>query len=96
MLPSASLGDGPGLFEPVHGSAPSIAGRGLANPCGAILSAAMMLRSGLGLPAEADVVERAVSETILAGYRTADLVSNDLPSSSTAAFTDAVIARLRA
>ena len=96
LLPSASLGDGPGLFEPVHGSAPAIAGKNLANPGGAILSAAMMLRSGLGLPIEAAGVERAVSETLQAGFRTADLVAPGTPATSTAAFAEAVIERIRA
>jgi 3-isopropylmalate dehydrogenase len=87
MLPSASLGDsGPGLYEPVHGSAPDIAGRGIANPVGAILSAAMMLRHSLRLPDEAGAVERAV-EHALAGDATADLGG----SLGTAAMTDAIL-----
>jgi 3-isopropylmalate dehydrogenase len=73
MLPSASLGDGPGLFEPVHGSAPDIAGRGLANPIGAIASVALLLRHGLGLPEAAELVEQAVKTAISAGARTRDL-----------------------
>jgi 3-isopropylmalate dehydrogenase len=74
MLPSASLGDGgPGLYEPIHGSAPDIAGRGIANPIGTILSAALMLRYSLGREAEARAIERAVSDTISAGLRTPDL-----------------------
>jgi 3-isopropylmalate dehydrogenase len=74
MLPSASLGEGTrGLYEPIHGSAPDIAGKGLANPIGTILSAAMMLRSSLGLSAEAAAVERAVAAALAAGARTADL-----------------------
>jgi 3-isopropylmalate dehydrogenase len=73
MLPSASLGDGPGLFEPVHGSAPDIAGRGVANPIGAIASAAMLLRYALGLPEAAAVVEQTVASVLGAGLRTADL-----------------------
>jgi 3-isopropylmalate dehydrogenase len=74
MLPSASLGDGgPGLYEPIHGSAPDIAGRGIANPCGTILSAAMLLRHSLGLAAEAAAVEAAVDGAITDGARTADL-----------------------
>ena len=73
-LPSASLGErGPGLFEPVHGSAPDIAGEGVANPFGAILSAAMLLRHSLGLEDEARAVERAVEDAIRAGVLTADL-----------------------
>jgi 3-isopropylmalate dehydrogenase len=74
MLPSASLGDGgPGLFEPVHGSAPDIAGRGLANPLAMFLSAALMLRHGLGMEAEAAAVESAVDRALAGGLRTADL-----------------------
>jgi 3-isopropylmalate dehydrogenase len=74
MLPSASLGTGsPGLFEPIHGSAPDIAGQGIANPIGTILSTALLLRHSLRLEAEAASIERAVNETITAGYRTSDL-----------------------
>jgi 3-isopropylmalate dehydrogenase len=80
MLPSASLGDsrpdgrpGPGLFEPVHGSAPDIAGRGVANPLAMFLSAAMLLRHGLRLESEAAAVESAVQSALEAGLRTADL-----------------------
>jgi len=74
LLPSASIGErGPGLYEPIHGSAPDIAGRGIANPVGTILSAAMLLRYSLRLHAEADVVERAVEKTIEARICTPDL-----------------------
>ena len=74
LLPSASLGaDGPGLFEPVHGSAPDIAGQGIANPLAMILSAAMMLRHGLGLEDAAAKVESAVDRALGAGLRTSDL-----------------------
>jgi 3-isopropylmalate dehydrogenase len=73
MLPSASLGEGPGLYEPVHGSAPDIAGRGIANPLAAILSAAMLLRHSLDRPAEADRIEAAVGRVLDQGARTADL-----------------------
>jgi 3-isopropylmalate dehydrogenase len=73
LLPSASLGDGPGLFEPVHGSAPDIAGRNIANPIGAIGSAAMLLRHALGLEEEAAAVEDAIGTALKAGHRTADL-----------------------
>ena len=74
MLPSASLGgDGPGLFEPVHGSAPDIAGQGVANPLAMFLSAAMMLRHGLGLESEAAAVESAVEGALAGGLRTPDL-----------------------
>jgi 3-isopropylmalate dehydrogenase len=77
MLPSASLGEGdppaPGLFEPVHGSAPDIAGRGVANPLAMFLSAALMLRHGLAMENEAAAVESAVESALDAGLRTADL-----------------------
>jgi len=74
MLPSASLGDGgPGVFEPVHGSAPDIAGTGTANPLAMFLSAALMLRHGLGLEEQAAAVESAVDQALAEGLRTADL-----------------------
>lgn len=73
MLPSASLGDGSGLYEPVHGSAPDIAGKGIANPIGAILSAAMLLRHSLDMSEEAEIVETAVAETVELGIVTPDL-----------------------
>jgi 3-isopropylmalate dehydrogenase len=74
MLPSASLGSsGPGLYEPIHGSAPDIAGKGIANPIGTILSSAMLLRYSLGLETEAVSIENAVDQTITAGARTGDL-----------------------
>jgi 3-isopropylmalate dehydrogenase len=73
LLPSASIGDGPGLFEPVHGSAPDIAGQGIANPVGAIASAAMLLRYGLELPEAADLIDSAVNAAIADGARTKDL-----------------------
>jgi 3-isopropylmalate dehydrogenase len=92
MLPSASLGDGsgPGVFEPSHGSAPDIAGRGIANPLATILSAAMLLRDGLGLEAEARAVEDAVDAALAAGLRTADLGG----SATTAEAAEAVLAKL--
>ncbi|WP_294284782.1 3-isopropylmalate dehydrogenase [uncultured Sphingomonas sp.] len=89
MLPSASLDDaGKGLYEPIHGSAPDIAGQGKANPCAAILSAAMMLRHSLSEPAAADRIEAAVARAIRDGARTADLGGT----MSTAAMGDAVLA----
>ncbi len=76
LLPSASLGSGHlGLYEPIHGSAPDIAGQGIANPIGTILSAAMLLRHSLELPAEAQVVENAVAKAISDGMRTADIAA---------------------
>ena len=80
LLPSASIGDGPGLFEPVHGSAPGIAGRGVANPIGAIASVAMLLRHGLGLAEAADRVQQAIAAVLDAGGRTSDIA---LPGKST-------------
>ena len=73
LLPSASLGEGPGLFEPVHGSAPDIAGQGSANPLGAIGSVAMLLRYGLKLREAADLVDEAVGLVLEAGWRTRDI-----------------------
>ena len=76
MLPSASLGgEGPGLFEPVHGSAPDIAGQDKANPMAMVLSAAMLLRVGLQQEAAAADLEAAVDRVLAAGYRTGDLLS---------------------
>lgn len=76
MLPSASLGaSGPGLFEPVHGSAPDIAGKDKANPLAMVLSAAMMLRYGLNQPEAANRIEQAVQNVLEAGYRTTDIRS---------------------
>jgi 3-isopropylmalate dehydrogenase len=75
LLPSASLGDGVGLYEPVHGSAPDIAGKGIANPIGTIASAAMLLRYSLRLQAEAAAVEHAIGAVLSAGHRTADLAA---------------------
>jgi len=93
MLPSASLGEGTrGLYEPIHGSAPDIAGRGIVNPIGTILSAAMMLRSSFALCSEASAVERAVGETLSADIRTADLAPSNTV--STAEMGDAVCERL--
>jgi len=91
LLASASLdAQGKGLYEPIHGSAPDIAGQGKANPLATILSAAMMLRFSLGLPDEADRIERAVEAALNGGARTADLGG----SLSTAAMGDAVLAAL--
>lgn len=79
MLPSASLGEsGPGLFEPVHGSAPDIAGEDKANPLAQVLSAAMMLRYGLDQPQAADKIEQAVLAVLDAGYRTGDIMSEGM------------------
>jgi 3-isopropylmalate dehydrogenase len=87
MLPSASLGepDAPGLFEPVHGSAPDIAGQGIANPLAMFLSAALMLRHGLSLESEAAAVESAVQRALDSGLRTADLGGDAGTAQATAA-----------
>ncbi len=91
LLPSASIGNGgPGLYEPIHGSAPDIAGKGIANPLGAILSAAMALRHSLGLETDARLIEDAASEALTAGCRTTDLGG----SLSTRAMADEVIRRI--
>ena len=94
MLPSASLGDGgPGLYEPIHGSAPDIAGKGIANPLATILAAAMLLRHSLSLSAEAAAVEDAVSKVLTDGLRTADIARGGA-SIGTEAMGAAVIERL--
>ena len=94
MLPSASLGaDGPGVFEPVHGSAPDIAGTGAANPLATFLSAAMMLRDGLGMEDEATAVEAAVEAALGSGLRTADLGAS-ADAVGTEEMTAAVLAQL--
>jgi 3-isopropylmalate dehydrogenase len=91
MLPSASLGDGgPGLFEPIHGSAPDIAGQGIANPLAMFLSVALMLRRGLDLEAQAGAVESAVDRALADGLRTRDLGG----SATTAQATATVLAYL--
>ncbi len=91
MLPSASLGEGTtGLYEPIHGSAPDIAGQGIANPIGTILSAAMLLRHSLKLEKEAASIEKAVESTITAGARTTDLGGK----LSTRQMTDEIIKHL--
>ena len=96
MLPSASLGATKrGLYEPIHGSAPDIAGTGKANPIATILSAAMMLRYSFDLTAEADTIEKAVDEVLEAGLRTADLVGDsDVTPLSTDEMTDEIIKRI--
>jgi 3-isopropylmalate dehydrogenase len=95
MLPSASLGDSKrGLYEPIHGSAPDIAGQGIANPCGMIASVAMMLRHSLDLEEEATRVENALQKVIAEGARTADLATGDEAALSTANMTELIVARL--
>jgi 3-isopropylmalate dehydrogenase len=95
MLPSASLDErGKGLYEPIHGTAPDIAGKDLANPLATILSAAMMLRYSLARPAEADRVEAAVHKVLQAGLRTADIHTAGTRKVGTRAMGDAVVAAL--
>ena len=95
MLPSASLNaKGFGLYEPIHGSAPDIAGKGLANPLATILSTAMMLRYSLNQPAAADRVEAAVRKVLAQGLRTADIAESGRPTVGTQAMGDAVLAAL--
>ena len=96
MLPSASLGEsGPGLYEPVHGSAPDIAGTGRANPLATLLSVALMLRYGLGMHGEADRLDRAVEAALAEGLRTPDLAAGEgTREVGTDEMTEAVIARL--
>jgi len=97
LLPSASLGDtSVGLYEPIHGSAPDIAGRGIANPFGTILSSAMLLRHSLALETEAVAVESAVSGALVAGIRTADIAGPGTAAVGSRAAGDAVISRIRA
>ncbi len=96
MLPSASIGSsGPGLYEPIHGSAPDIAGKGIANPLATILASAMLLRHSLKLEAEAALVERAVDRVLANGHRTADLAAGG-PSIGTAEIGSLVLAELEA
>jgi len=101
MLPSASLGDKLnghnlplGLYEPIHGSAPDIAGKGIANPLAAILSVAMLLRHSLGLEAEAQAIERAVDDVLAAGVRTGDIADPGSEVVGTAVMGDLVAARI--
>ena len=95
MLPSASLdARGKGLYEPIHGSAPDIAGQGVANPLAAILSAALMLRHSLAQPAAADRVEAAVKRSLADGYRTADIYTAGTRRVGTAEMAAAVAQRL--
>jgi 3-isopropylmalate dehydrogenase len=96
LLPSASVGGKVGLYEPIHGSAPDIAGKGIANPLGAILSGAMLLRHSFHLEAEATAIESAVKEELAAGHRTKDLAAKGQASLSTKEMGDLVIARVRA
>lgn len=96
MLPSASIGDGgPGLYEPIHGSAPDIAGKGIANPLATILAAAMLLRHSLELETEAQAIEAAVARVLADGLRTGDIARGS-ESIGTEAMGSAVVERLNA
>ena len=95
MLPSASLGaDGPGVYEPVHGSAPDIAGQDKANPLAQVLSAAMMLRYGLDQPAAADRIEKAVNTVLDQGYRTGDIMSEGMTAVGCKGMGEALLAAI--
>ncbi len=95
MLPSACLGDGSrGIYEPIHGSAPDIAGKNMANPCGAIASAALLLRHSLGLDDEASAIEAAIGKAIASGARTADIAAGDESSTTTTGMTDLIISEI--
>ncbi|MDR1563635.1 MAG: 3-isopropylmalate dehydrogenase [Oscillospiraceae bacterium] len=92
MLPSSSLGEGTnGMYEPIHGSAPDIAGKGAANPIATILSAAMMLRFSFGLDKEAGAIEEAVNKVLESGLRTADIAAPNEAFVGTAAMRDAIL-----
>jgi 3-isopropylmalate dehydrogenase len=95
LLPSASLGEGPGLFEPVHGSAPTLAGQDVANPIGAIASAAMLLRHALLLETEAQAIEAAIGATIKKGLRTPDLAVGGQPVVGTREMAAAVASEVK-
>lgn len=95
MLPSASLGEGNfGMYEPIHGSAPDIAGLGISNPLATILSGAMMLRYSFDLEKEAKAIEDAVSAVLDAGYRTGDIMSEGMKKVGTEEMTNAVLAEI--
>lgn len=94
LLPSASMGTGTALYEPIHGSAPDIMGQNKANPLGTILSAAMMCRHSLGLPEVADAIESAVEQVLADGFRTGDIYRDGLKLVGTTEMAQAVIERL--
>jgi 3-isopropylmalate dehydrogenase len=96
LLPSASLGDGKrGVYEPIHGSAPDIAGRGIANPVGTILSVAMLLRHSLELTKEADALEAAVGRALEGGARTPDIATTGERVLTTREMGDAILGELK-
>ena len=101
LLPSASLSGvpqigkkTPGLYEPIHGTAPDIAGKGIANPTGSILSTALMLRYSLGLNEEAITIEKAVEQVLSEGFRTAELNGPDIKLLSTTEFADEIVKKV--
>ena len=95
MIPSSSLGDGTrGMYEPIHGSAPDIAGQNKANPIGTILSAAMMLKYSFGMDAEAAAIEAAVEQALNDGLRTADMMAGGCTPATCSEMGDAIAARL--
>ena len=95
MVPSSSLGQGScGLYEPIHGSAPDIAGQDIVNPIACILSAAMMLRYSFSMPAEADAIEAAVNDVLDAGFRTADMMVDGCTKVGCTAITDEILKRI--
>lgn len=94
MLPSASIGESTSLYEPIHGSAPDIAGQGIANPCATILSAAMLLRYSLNEDAAADAVEQAVEAALSEGWRTPDLYREGFRKTDTAGMTGAILGHI--
>ena len=97
MLPSASLGENSfGMYEPIHGSAPDIAGKGIANPLATILSGGMMLRYSFGLDDEADLIEKAVVSVLEDGYRTGDIMSEGMKLVGTEEMTKAVLSKIQA
>jgi 3-isopropylmalate dehydrogenase len=97
MLASASIGDGTGVYEPIHGSAHDITGKGVANPLASILSAALLLDISFGLKAEADAVINAVDAVLKSGYRTRDIADASTPADKilgTGAMGEQVLAKL--
>jgi 3-isopropylmalate dehydrogenase len=94
MMPSASIGAMTSLYEPIHGSAPDIAGKGIANPCATILSAAMLLRYSLNEDKAADAVERAVDEALADGWRTPDLYKEGFKKADTNRMTEEILAKI--
>ena len=94
MLPSASIGTSTSLYEPIHGSAPDIAGKGIANPIGTILSAAMLLRYSLHEEAAADAIEAAVDKVLAEGFRTPDLWKDGFTKVGTAEMTKVISERV--